>query len=300
MDSQLLKKLQYKIKSTIKDHQIKKRLELLRKDILEYYRDRAITDEEIKTILNYLKNHPLENLLKPDHRPHKKYLKKEARFIFDPVYGMPYVDHEGKKLYFPQKITLKTQKKMYLDLVEEQLPDSPHCYVTPDFSVNEGDVLFDVGSAEANFALSNIEKASRVVLFEASETWIKPLKATFAPWKDKITIVPKYVSNFNNSSTITIDAFVKEYGSRFIPDFVKMDVEGAEMDVLNGMKECLVEHKPKLAVTTYHKKNDFEEISYFLSNLGFNIRASTGVTLINEDGLSVPYFRKALIRASVK
>lgn len=48
--------------------------------------------------------------------------------------------------------------------------------------------------------------------------------------------------------------------------FVKMDVEGAEMDVLLGMQQTIALHKPKMAVCVYHKYQDiFEIASYLLS-----------------------------------
>lgn len=49
--------------------------------------------------------------------------------------------------------------------------------------------------------------------------------------------------------------------------FVKMDVEGAEMDVLLGMQKTIVKYKPKLAVCIYHKHEDLFDISSFLLDL---------------------------------
>lgn len=49
--------------------------------------------------------------------------------------------------------------------------------------------------------------------------------------------------------------------------FVKMDVEGAEMDVLRGMEWTIRHHKPRLAVCVYHKHEDIFEISSYLLDL---------------------------------
>ena len=46
-----------------------------------------------------------------------------------------------------------------------------------------------------------------------------------------------------------------------------MDVEGAEMGVLQGMRRTILRYKPKLAVCIYHKHEDIFEISSFLLDL---------------------------------
>lgn len=41
-----------------------------------------------------------------------------------------------------------------------------------------------------------------------------------------------------------------------VPTYVKMDVEGAEHETINGMKALLSTHKPKLIVSAYHRTGD--------------------------------------------
>ena len=43
--------------------------------------------------------------------------------------------------------------------------------------------------------------------------------------------------------------------------FLKMDIEGAELDALVGAERLIVKHKPKIAIAAYHKPDDFREIS---------------------------------------
>ena len=54
-------------------------------------------------------------------------------------------------------------------------------------------------------------------------------------------------------------------------DFLKLDVEGSEMAALRGALSTIVRFKPKLAVSIYHKPNDYFEILNFLheQNLGY-------------------------------
>jgi len=52
----------------------------------------------------------------------------------------------------------------------------------------------------------------------------------------------------------SIDDYVKEQG--IAPSFIKMDVEGNEMDTLAGARETLIKYKPQLAICLYHKPSD--------------------------------------------
>jgi FkbM family methyltransferase len=53
-------------------------------------------------------------------------------------------------------------------------------------------------------------------------------------------------------------------------DFIKLDVEGAEMDCLRGARESIRRFKPKLAVSLYHKPDDlFEILLYVRDNFPF-------------------------------
>ena len=54
--------------------------------------------------------------------------------------------------------------------------------------------------------------------------------------------------------------------------FIKMDVEGAELEALNGARKIVVEQKPKLAISVYHKTSDFWQIPKLLKELNSEYR----------------------------
>lgn len=47
-------------------------------------------------------------------------------------------------------------------------------------------------------------------------------------------------------------------------DFIKLDVEGAELPALRGARESIRNFKPKLAISLYHRPNDLFEIIIFI------------------------------------
>jgi len=68
------------------------------------------------------------------------------------------------------------------------------------------------------------------------------------------------------TTTTTIDSFVKENNISKV-DFIKMDIEGAELGALEGALETIKKHKPKLAIAIYHSMNDFVNIPNWILDL---------------------------------
>jgi FkbM family methyltransferase len=63
---------------------------------------------------------------------------------------------------------------------------------------------------------------------------------------------------------ITLDSLV-EAGELERIDFVKLDVEGAELRVLKGMERTLRRDRPRLAIAAYHRWDDLFELPRWLS-----------------------------------
>jgi FkbM family methyltransferase len=58
----------------------------------------------------------------------------------------------------------------------------------------------------------------------------------------------------------TIDRAVDELRVDHV-DFIKMDIEGGEVDALRGAKETLRRFSPRLAISVYHRPNDLPDIA---------------------------------------
>ena len=71
--------------------------------------------------------------------------------------------------------------------------------------------------------------------------------------------------------SVTIDDLVK---TKKLPriDFIKMDVEGAELAALKGAEHTLRRFKPKLAICVYHRLEDFFDIPDYLASLQLGYR----------------------------
>jgi FkbM family methyltransferase len=61
---------------------------------------------------------------------------------------------------------------------------------------------------------------------------------------------------------VALDDFIPE---NFRTNFIKMDIEGAELNALKGMVQVIKRDNPHLAISIYHKPQDLWEIGNFLS-----------------------------------
>lgn len=64
-------------------------------------------------------------------------------------------------------------------------------------------------------------------------------------------------------SSVAIDSVFLKEGL----DFLKLDIEGFEMEALKGAAESIKKYKPKLAICLYHKPNDPYDIPTFIKSL---------------------------------
>jgi FkbM family methyltransferase len=67
-------------------------------------------------------------------------------------------------------------------------------------------------------------------------------------------------------STITLDDFVAKQKVKRV-DFVKMDIEGAELKALMGAEKTIRAFRPKLAISIYHNDADFSEVPSYIHSL---------------------------------
>lgn len=89
-------------------------------------------------------------------------------------------------------------------------------------------------------------------------------------------VLPEAFEGMNGEvSTISIDDFVARNSIKEV-NYIKMDIEGAELPALNGAISTLKTFRPKLAISIYHSMEDFVEIPAFLNSLGIGYKFYLG------------------------
>lgn len=284
-------------------HQVKQQVADLKTELLYYkvlYHHEANPSPEFSAEINFLKQHA--SLTPFPYKQVKPSPSVEAGM--DTEKGMPYVLHAGKRLYFPAGWSVDAARQMYLNyIVTENIlgggytEKAPHQYLSDDFQLSENTLVVDIGAAEGLFLLDVIDRVKSAILFEPSQGWLVPLKATFAAYADKVTIIEKFATNRDSATEARIDSCIKPGNE---PIFIKMDVEGYEQLVLSGAEKLFTESRDiKVACCTYHRQDDAQKLQEYFESRGLTTAFSEGYMLFPyDDQIAAPYFRKGMIRAT--
>lgn len=215
------------------------------------------TDAEIMEVIENINQRGLDIF----NYPFAYNFENMADVQIDEEIGLYYIIHQGKKMYFPATFeTKESVMNYYNSILLEQHEKSPHRYLSHNLTVEEGDVVVDVGTAEGNFAIEVVDKVAKLYLIEADENWIKALKYTFKDYSDKVVIIKGFVSSYCDGNTITLDSVIHTK-----VNFIKMDIEGNEWDALQGAEKIIkVSSGIKFAICSYHSDFDQDLIEYFM------------------------------------
>jgi FkbM family methyltransferase len=177
-------------------------------------------------------------------------------------------------------------------------------YGNQDDGVHRGDVVLDCGANVGVFTRTALDRGARlVVAIELAPTTIECLRRNFAEEirVGRVILYPKGVWNRpdtlemalpeeNNAGAnsvvlgresankvrvplTTIDLISSELQLDRV-DFIKMDIEGAEKEALEGAANTIHRYRPRMAISCEHIPGDFDRIPEKLSAIqhGYAVR----------------------------
>ena len=203
--------------------------------------------------------------------------------------------------------------------INEPLPDLVHLtqvilgqYSIPECDVKKNDIVFDVGAHIGFFSYFALNKGAKIIYaFEPNPYVFEILKKHAKLWSDKIKPfeIAIYSSDgFHDLSiphplaggstlrdidcsqkvrvkTTTLDNFVKKHKIERV-DFIKIDAEGAEREIIKGAKKTIKKFKPRMAIAAYHLSDDKRVIP----ELVLSIRNDYRFKLVNKGDEDLFFF----------
>jgi FkbM family methyltransferase len=157
------------------------------------------------------------------------------------------------------------------------------CDYSKYISIKSGDVIINGGAAfgnETDYFVSKVgcqgkvfnfdpnisdseESKNGVLINHSSVLWKKSSEVSFKMDGSRSMIVEDDKDN-QSVSSVSIDDFIKFQQLNRL-DFIKLDVEGAEPEALFGGVESIRKFRPQIAVSIYHKLEQFFEIPLYLN-----------------------------------
>lgn len=158
------------------------------------------------------------------------------------------------------------------------------------FEPVENEILVNAGSydgrTDLEFLVWGGDKIKRIYAFEADSSNAEKCKEFIKEYCDeRVVLIPKGCWNettqlFISSGAGTPGGHLEETGENVVDvttidsvvngekvTFIKMDIEGAELNALKGAKNTIIKNRPRLAICVYHKYADIFEIPQYILSL---------------------------------
>lgn len=180
-------------------------------------------------------------------------------------------------------------------------------------TIPEGSIVFDLGAHVGFYTLL----ASTLVGSKGKVFTFEPMPANLFYLKEhlrinritNVTVIEAAVSNcsgvtyFEEGSssfegrissqgtlqvkTVSLDELI-DRGEIPTPDYIKIDVEGAEMQVFSGAKSLLMNARPTIFLAT-HGNDVHQQCCEFLTSLGYQLQPIGGKSLEQSDEILAYY-----------
>ncbi|HEV2439644.1 MAG TPA: FkbM family methyltransferase [bacterium] len=141
--------------------------------------------------------------------------------------------------------------------------------------VARGGTVFDIGASEGDSALllASLAAPGTVVAFEPDPALRDrlPQNAALNPGLPPFVVLPWFVgARDDDGRTVTLDSVVAR-GAAPPPQFIKIDVDGGELDVLSGAQLLLAAHKPIVFVEVHGLDRERDCLAFFAAH-GYEVR----------------------------
>lgn len=137
-----------------------------------------------------------------------------------------------------------------------------------------GLVAYDIGNAEGYYTLAFLRLSApgnRVIAFEANPLANREFRVTMEKNEitDRVQLIEAFVGDGLDGKTLSIDAAIRDRDLP-MPNVVKIDVEGAEVQVLKGMQQMISKAHPRI-ILEVHSEQLEQESAEMLRSWGYRV-----------------------------
>jgi FkbM family methyltransferase len=216
--------------------------------------------------------------------------------------GKPVYQYKGTEIDSP-----KDSLEAYVEVFCENIYD---VVVTP----KDGDTVIDIGAYVGMFSIKAskfVGDSGLVVAVEPLPSNISYLERNTAPLTN-VRVAKTALADYTGSarlysspstaahsmtyvrkdftvvSVTTLDELVKSLGIKKV-DYIKMDAEGSDINILLGAKKVLLRDSPILSMACYHTDKDgipfVGKVIVFLQNMGYKCITKKGYIYAHKENL---------------
>ncbi|TMP33860.1 FkbM family methyltransferase [Pseudoalteromonas rubra] len=200
----------------------------------------------------------------------KQCLRKIRQFRRNPS-NATYLENDFRTQYFPTELLEKGLVKTPLRMVDCGAFSGDTLQLATEVTRNH-DIEFDsivcfepdvnnFEKLQARIKQSNAHYPRTITLL--SGVWSESTTLHFSSQGDQSKVCDASASNTNMMTVSKIDDVC--YGIK--PNFIKMDVEGAEIEALKGSSKIIADFQPNLAISVYHHPEHLWQIAELIEQL---------------------------------
>jgi len=229
------------------------------------------------------------------------YSRKPKELILNSTGELLHMQINDFRFYVCQNVFKKGELSALYNETCMPIEQNPHAYETEAIKIEEGDTVFDIGSCEGFFVQLALAKgAKKVIAIEPHPKLVKGIEKTYEKEisNGAVESFPVAFTNYNGNAfqddgisniceaklsrqgnnkvkALTFDSFILAQNIASV-DFVKMDVEGEEMNVILGMTGILKKYKPKLSIAVYHDYDNAKSVKNLILEARSDYRITFG------------------------
>ncbi len=209
----------------------------------------------------------------------------------DPAAGLSLLEIDGKAYWEASGLDHDGLRAIHAEVFDRE---SSHHYEVGGCAIRPDDVVIDAGACEGFFTRFALDRGARVVAVEPWSTQANALRRTFAREIDegRVRIEQRALSDREGSLELRIDPahpWGATLGSAYnatvgevVPlttldrlvdatwgrcDFLKADIEGAEVAMVDGAVRTLARDRPRISIAVYHRSTNYLDIRRKLRSL---------------------------------